>query len=117
MISIQHKKDLNKVTPNEITNKIIAHEFQEGIWAKKQENIAFATKNSQALKHTCKNKIWHDKKTQDQANKKTRKAMKSQKPQVNMKIPQKKICMHLEQVRPIMLAPNKNCLQDQDQRC
>jgi hypothetical protein len=38
MISILHKKDLNKVTPNEISNKIIAHDqFQVGAWAKKQE--------------------------------------------------------------------------------
>lgn len=90
MISILRKKDLNKVTPNEISNKIIAHDqFQVGIWAKKQESIAFATKNFKHSSTLARTRSCMRKKAQDQEmTKKTRKVMSLQ----------RKICMHLEQV-------------------
>jgi hypothetical protein len=90
MISILHKKDLNKVTPNEISNKIIARDqFQVGIWAKKQESIAFATKNFKHSSTLARTRSCMRKKAQDQAMmKKMRKVMSLQ----------RKICMHLEQV-------------------
>jgi hypothetical protein len=74
VIIILHKEDLNKVTPNETTNKIIAHEFT-WIFRPRYKGTLLATKKS--LKHSSTlGMTIFDMRIKGQA-KKTRKVMKS----------------------------------------
>src|SRR6185436_5634277 len=53
--TLLQKKDLVKLTPNQVINQIIAHEYSMGMTKKKeQESISSSSKKSLAAKHSCK---------------------------------------------------------------
>ena len=53
--TILQKEDLVKLTPNQVINQIIAHEYSMGMTKKKeQESTSSSSKKSLAAKHSCK---------------------------------------------------------------
>ena len=53
--SLLQKEDLVKLTPNQVINQIIAHEYSMGMTKKKeQESTSSSSKKSLAAKHSCK---------------------------------------------------------------
>ena len=63
--TLLQKEDLVKLTPNQVINQIIAHEYSMGMTKKKeQESASSSSKKSLAAKHSCK----HQPRRQDSSN-------------------------------------------------
>ena len=52
--ALLQKEDLVKLTPNQVINQIIVHEYSMGMTKKEQESTSSSSCKSLAAKHSCK---------------------------------------------------------------
>ena len=72
--TLLQKEDLIKLTPNQVINQIIAHEYSMGMTKKKeQESTSSSSRKSLAAKHSCKHQPRRSKHTRSLARRRAQK--------------------------------------------